>query len=93
MDNQVKKKEYYIRTEGFNGDSLLWWRPNEGGYTMDLNKAGRYSEDDALSICRGSGTEAAYECNKVDNLKEGIFRVAHADYLGYKQADITFRGK
>jgi hypothetical protein len=28
-----------------------WWRPNNCGYTTHLEAAGRYSRDDAISIC------------------------------------------
>jgi len=85
------EKKYYIRTEGFSGNSLIWWRPNSGGYTTDLNKAGKYTKEEAENICRKSQTETAYECEKVDNHPTAIFRTAHADYLHYNDADINFR--
>jgi hypothetical protein len=89
----MKNKMYYIRTEGYSGNSLLWWRPNSQGYTTDLNKAGRYTKEEAESICKSSKSEVAYECDKVDNHPEAVFRTVHASYLQYKDADINFRKK
>ncbi len=86
-----KEEKYYIRTEGFIGDSFIWWRPNSQGYTSDLNKAGKYKKEEAEQICRASETEAAYECTKLDNHPTAIFRTANANYLSYKDADINFR--
>jgi hypothetical protein len=31
-----------------------WWGPGKFGYTNDLNRAGRYSRDEALEICRSA---------------------------------------
>ncbi len=35
----------------FNKDLALWWAPNSLGYTIDVNKAGRYGEREAREIC------------------------------------------
>jgi hypothetical protein len=33
-------------------EHAAWWRPGSVGYTEQLAEAGRYSRDDALTICR-----------------------------------------
>lgn len=33
-------------------EHVTWWRPDSRGYTICIDKAGRYSEAEALSICR-----------------------------------------
>lgn len=33
-------------------DHITWWKPDSRGYTICTVKAGRYSEDEASSICR-----------------------------------------
>lgn len=84
-------EEFFIRTEGYSGNSLMWWRPNSRGYTSDLKQAGKYSKEKAEGICRGSGTELAYKASKVLGLPNGLFTTVHADYLRKDDADIDFR--
>lgn len=36
----------------FNKDMALWWAPNCKGYTIDVNKAGRYGKREAEEICK-----------------------------------------
>jgi len=48
--------EYLIAHIGHTqkGDEhILWWKPDSRGYTACVDKAGRYSEEKALSICGG----------------------------------------
>lgn len=41
-------KEFYILSLNHSrpGEPLTWWRPDRAGYTYDLDKAGRYSEQE-----------------------------------------------
>jgi hypothetical protein len=32
-------------------EHITWWKPESKGYTICIDKAGRYSEEDARSIC------------------------------------------
>ena len=84
---------YYIRTEGYSGNALIWWRPNSQGYTSNLDKAGKYGKKEADLICSGSQTELAYLCETVDNNKEGLMRIAHADWFPKSDAAIDYRPK
>jgi hypothetical protein len=72
---------FYLRTRGYIGNGLVWWRPNSQGYTSDLKQAGKYAREEALSICKNShGDTLAYSCAKIDNLPEGLILQLHADY-------------
>lgn len=33
-------------------EHITWWKPESCGYTICIDKAGRYSEDEARSICQ-----------------------------------------
>lgn len=33
-------------------EHVCWWKPDSCGYTTCIDQAGRYSEDEARSICR-----------------------------------------
>lgn len=38
-------------TVGYNDKCILWWRPESKGYTTAVELAGRYTQDEARSIC------------------------------------------
>jgi len=35
------------------GDCAVWWGPDHRGYTTDIDKAGRYTKEEAEKIHRG----------------------------------------
>jgi hypothetical protein len=46
--------EYLIAHIGHSGrhnEHVCWWKPDSKGYTICIDKAGRYSEEEARSIC------------------------------------------
>lgn len=59
---------FYIQnTVYFNSDSALWWRPNRGGYTCNLNEAGKYSREEAKGIERlRRGVDKAWPVEEID---------------------------
>lgn len=48
-------------------EHVTWWKPDSKGYTICIDKAGRYSEDEAKSICKYGGC-IAIEASKVESL-------------------------
>ncbi len=42
------------RTRGYNDGCVLWWGPNGGGYSNFIEGAGRFTVEQAVSICQGS---------------------------------------
>lgn len=46
MTNTPHREGYYILSlkNGPAGDALLWWRPNNAGYTITLEAAGVYTQ-------------------------------------------------
>lgn len=48
-------KQYLIAHIGHTLNShhhVCWWKPDSRGYTICVDKAGRYSAEEAASICR-----------------------------------------
>ena len=50
-----------------NCEHITWWKPDSKGYTICFDKAGRYSEAEAKSICQYGGC-IAVEATKVETL-------------------------
>jgi hypothetical protein len=45
------RKKFYIQDRrSFVGNSVVWWRPNGKGYTVDLRDAGVYDEDEIKGL-------------------------------------------
>lgn len=44
---------------GFSGDCVIFWGPDETGYTTDLDRAGRYTREHAKDIEGRRGLEKA----------------------------------
>lgn len=65
VDEDLSKREYYLRSKGFVGNALCWWLPGGAGYTTDIRKAGKFTEEEAKARTRYGGT-AAYLCSDID---------------------------
>lgn len=50
-------KRYFIQDTTARGDLALWWGPNRSGYTVRLDEAGRYDEEEAQAIAKIRGTD------------------------------------
>lgn len=45
MSGTAKEREYYILSlKWTRGDEATWWNPDNAGYTIVLDRAGRYAE-------------------------------------------------
>jgi hypothetical protein len=47
-------KQYYIQ-KGIVGNCALWWRSNDHGYTLNLDEAKQFSEEEAKKVCASIG--------------------------------------
>lgn len=53
----MSEAQYLIAHVGHTGkldEHICWWKPDSRGYTICIDKAGRYSETEARSICTTS---------------------------------------
>jgi hypothetical protein len=67
-------EEYYVQDgRGCVGNSVLWWAIGGHGYTCDLRKAWRVSEEKALQLSRSRNTDIAWPCGLIDERVESHF--------------------
>lgn len=75
--------EYYIenRDSGFLGNSIMFWAKGRNGYTAKLEKAEKFSFDEAKKICKGNPTKnKAWEVDYIVN-NEGTATLTDSQYL------------
>lgn len=75
--------EYYIqnRDAGYLGNAIVFWAKNRRGYTPDLNKSHKFTEEEAKQICNGNPEKnKAWPVDYVDN-NQGIQRVVDMQYM------------
>lgn len=82
-------KLYYIQN-GYVGNAICWWRPNGGGYTTDINDAGRYSEEDAKRQAKMRMEDIVWPCDYIDKNEKAHKTIIDSQYLDYKK---QFRGR
>jgi hypothetical protein len=65
----MPEHEYYIRsTKQLVGNSCLWWRQYEAGYTCDLKQAGLYTLEFVKSL--DGSCAVAYHKDQIEHLIE-----------------------
>jgi hypothetical protein len=75
--------EFYIQNKdaGYLGNAIIFWALNNNGYTADLNKAQKFTREQAEIICLGNPKKnIAWRCDYIDN-NLGIQRVIDAQYV------------
>jgi hypothetical protein len=94
MGGELLSKEYFVLSLKWSkGQELLvWWRPNNAGYTCRLDDAGRYTaeaiEADRRYYDDGEGT-LAVPCEMAESL--AIRVVTDESLHKIKSADLRFR--
>lgn len=79
-------KYYYImslkHTHGI--DQILWWRDNNSGYTINLDLAGKYTEDDVTkhaSYYDNNDATRAILCDSVDKFANRVVSIDLLDNI------------
>lgn len=54
----MRNKFYIQDTRSYVGNSMLWWRRGNCGYTCDIMDARVFTKVEAKKICRGRGRHA-----------------------------------
>lgn len=79
--------EYYIQNKsaGYLGNAIMFWAKNRRGYTADINKAERFSSEEAEKICRGNPDKnKAWPVDYINSC-EGVQQIVDHQYLDFKQ--------
>lgn len=82
-------KEYYIQN-GYVGNAVSWWGINSQGYTTDITKAGRYTEEEMKRIVNTRPEDVAWPCDYIDNCEKARKLIIDSQYLDNSQ---IIRGK
>ena len=86
----MEEKLYYIQTAGYVGDAMLWWKPEGRGYTTEIDKAGKFTEEKMREIINNRlNVDFAWECDYIDNHPDAIVRVVYPKM----QMDNRIKGK
>lgn len=72
---------YYIQN-GYVGNAMCWWGLNSRGYTTDINKAQRYTAEEAENIIKRP-QDIAWECDHIDNNLDARKTIIDSQYLNY----------
>ena len=78
----MSEQLYYILCDSPHGsDYGLFWKPKSCGYTRIIEKAGKYSEEEAKKICRLRGEEFMVPCELIESK---AIRVVDFDEIVYQ---------
>ena len=76
--------KYYIQdTRNYGGNSILFWGKNRSGYVYDIDKAGLYSEEEAIQICTNRKTDIAWP---EDYIKNHVQKTCDSQYLDFSKS-------
>ena len=78
-----KEKEYYIQN-GWVGNAILWWAIDSKGYTTEINKAAKYSYEEAKKIIQRP-EDRAWECTHIDKCLQAHKTIIDGQFLNYKK--------
>lgn len=82
----MNEQLYYIQTNGYLGNALIWWKPDRKGYTPDIKAAGKYSEIEAKNIVKDREFERAWPVEYIDNLLKAQKLIIDAQYVNYDES-------
>lgn len=79
----MSQELYYIRNEGYLGNALIWWQIG-GGYTCDINKAEKFTKEEAKDICTRP-EDSAYKVSYIDSLEKAKKLIIDSQYVDSKE--------
>ena len=71
----MENKLYYIlclRHSSLQDYTMTWWGPNSSGYTLNLNKAGKYTEKDIERFKGYERQDLPILCEEIDSMAKEL---------------------
>lgn len=65
--HQYIEEQYYIHSGDYVGNAMLWWALDSKGYTTDLDKAQKFSLDEAKLILNNKRGDVAYSVDYINH--------------------------
>ena len=84
-------EQYYIQN-GWVGNVILWWAIDSCGYTTEIDKAGRFSRQEA-ELRTQRPQDIAWECKHVDECLKARKIVIDGQYLDSKYKTLWRKGE
>lgn len=63
----------------WSNEHRAWWRPNAQGYTISLEKAGRYTRDEAIRHSIGRDQEPGQPLPEIPVRESDVLACIHAE--------------
>lgn len=83
VTDEVEEERYYIQdTRNYLGNAMMWWGPNNGGYTADISKAGKYTLEEAKRHHASRSTDVAWACGYIDAKKVSVIDAQYVSRKG-----------
>lgn len=79
MDNNLQDTLYYIQN-GYVGNAILWWAIDSRGYTTELEKAGKFTKEEAEGIIKRP-EDIAWPCDYIDSRTRAHKVIVDSQYL------------
>jgi len=86
---KIEKLFYIQDTSNYVGNAVLWWGIKSAGYTTEIKKAGKYTKEEAILICKRK-TDLAWPCKYIH--QQNVARFIDSQYLDRSQAK-AWRGR
>ena len=85
LHKEYHENFYYVQN-GYIGNAMYWWALDSKGYTSDIKKAHKFTEEEAMSILRNNEkdrrrNERVWNCEFIDEQKEAHITIVDSQYL------------
>ena len=70
MGDKVKKRFYIQDSRNYVGNSMVWWRRGNVGYTTNIDEAGIYSEEEAIQMHQNRESDMMWPVEFINTIIE-----------------------